>query len=86
MAEIITATFINGAFVPEHAILFPPGTRVELVVKTVKTASTSAAEALRLHTPPTEEQLASFNAICDKIGQKVRGFKHRTRDELHERR
>jgi len=86
MAEIITATFQDGAFVPEQAVAFPPGTRVELVVKSVETASTSAAEALRQHTPPTEEQLASFNAICDEIGQKVRGFKHRTRDELHERR
>jgi len=86
MAEIISATFVDGAFVPEQPIFFPPGTRVELVVKSVETASTSAAEALRHHTLPTEEELASFNAFCDEIGQKVRGFKRMTRDELHERR
>ncbi len=85
MAEIINATYRDGAFVPEQPLLFPPGTRVELVVKSVTTASTSGAEALRQHTPPTEEQLDSFNAICDEIGQKVRGFKPMTRDELHER-
>jgi len=47
---------------------------------------TPAEEAIAAHRRPTAEDIARFNAICDEIGSKVRGFKKMTRDELHERR
>lgn len=84
MQEIITATFIDGAFVPEQAITVPSGTRVKLTVESVD--PTPAEIAFANHPQPTGEQIAKFNELCDRIGSKVKGFKKLTRDQLHERR
>jgi len=82
MAEIITATFQDGAFVPEQPIAVPSGTRVRLTVEPVE--QTSAQVAMAAHHRPTAEKISEFNKLCDRLS--VRGGKRLTRDELHERR
>jgi len=48
MAEIITATFQDGAFVPEQAIDLRDGTRVRL---TVEILDESAGDSVSIHPP-----------------------------------
>ena len=71
MAEVLTAIYQDGAFVPEQATTIAAGARVRLVV-----------EPLR---PPVDEQaLDEFDAICDSIV--INDTPPRmTRDEMHER-
>lgn len=81
MAEIITATFVDGAFVPEQAINVPAGSRVRLTVEPVD--QTPAEAAIAAHRRPTAEEIAKFNELCDKMSFKS-GLRL-TRDQLHER-
>lgn len=82
MAEIITATFRDGAFVPEQAISVPAGTRVRLTVQPLD--QTPAEAAIAAHRRPTVEEIAKFNELCDQLS--IHGATKMTRDELHERR
>jgi len=81
MSEIITATFLNGAFVPEQAISVPAGTRVRLTVEPVDL--TPAEAAIAAHRRPTSEEVTKFNEMCDRMNFKS-GLRL-TRDQLHER-
>ncbi len=82
MAEIITATFQDGAFAPEQPTSIPAGTRVRLTVQPVD--QTSAQAAIAAHRRPTPEEVAKFNELCDDLS--IHGATKMTRDELHERR
>jgi predicted DNA-binding antitoxin AbrB/MazE fold protein len=71
MTEIVTATFQDGAFVPEVQTHVPNGSRVRLVVQTIDDQETR------------EQFLKEFDEFCDAVS--VNGGKHLTRDELHDR-
>jgi predicted DNA-binding antitoxin AbrB/MazE fold protein len=73
MSEIITATYRDGAFVPEQAPGLAAGTRVRLVVQTLDVQPQAANGVF-----------AQFDELCDEIS--VIGGKHLTRQELHDRR
>jgi len=72
MTEIITATFRDGAFVPEVQTNIPPGTRVRLVIEALDSNASNVDEALR-----------KFDALCDSVS--VTGGKRLSRQELHDR-
>jgi hypothetical protein len=77
VSEIITATFRDGAFVPEQAPAVAPGARVKLTVETLD-------ERVEANTPAgSAEALARFDALCEKLS--VSRGKRLTRDELHDR-
>lgn len=71
MTEIITATFQNGAFVPEGQTHFPAGSRVRLIVQALEDEQTR------------EQFLEEFDKFCDAVS--VDSGEHLTRDELHDR-
>lgn len=71
MTEIITATYQDGAFVPEGQTHFPAGSRVRLVVQSLDTKLA------------TEKALEEFDAFCDSIS--IEGGEHLTRQQLHDR-
>ena len=73
MSEIITATYRDGAFVPEQALGLAAGTRVRLLVQPLDVLSQSA-----------DGNLALFDALCDEVS--VKDAEHLTRQELHDRR
>jgi predicted DNA-binding antitoxin AbrB/MazE fold protein len=71
MAEVLTAVYQDGAFIPEQATSIAAGSRVRLVVEP-------------LHTAVDQSAIDEFDAICDSIV--VDGSLPRmTRDQLHER-
>jgi len=56
MAEIITATFQDGAFVPEQAVDLQEGTRVRLTIEFI---DESAGGSVSISPPSTGQQSAS---------------------------
>lgn len=76
MAEIITATFQDGAFVPEKMPALPAGTRVRLTIEQVEQTDVDSPSLASAGVTP-------FVAACEKIGLKS-GLRL-TRDQLHER-
>lgn len=72
MAEIINATFQDGAFVPERMPEIPAGTRVRLTVEEVAPTDTRQPE-----------QLSPFAKACEQ--HPINSGLRMTRDQLHER-
>lgn len=71
MTEIITATFQDGAFVPEGQTHFPAGSRVRLVVQSLDPQQ------------EIEQALQEFDSLCDEIN--ITSGDHLTREQLHDR-
>ena len=70
--EVLTATYLDGAFVPDQLTAVPLGTRVRLVVQSMP----DEAEV--------ERAIDEFDALCDEVDINAPGT-HLTRDQLHER-
>jgi len=80
MTEIITATFQDGAFVPEQEVSIPAGTRVRLTVEPVdetNSQNSNDSQASSEQRPTTLEELCERSPIHSGL--------RLTRDQLHER-
>ena len=73
MAQIIHATYQNGAFVPDEPVTVAAGTRVTVTVD----------EAATQETQQESHPLDDFFAFSASVG--LRSGLRMTRDELHER-
>ncbi len=73
MAEIITATFQDGAFVPEQAVSVPAGARVKLTVEPVDESAVDSAEGASV----------ALDELCERLP--IHSGLRLTRDQLHER-
>ncbi len=80
MNEIITATFVDGAFVPEQMLALPPGTRVQL---TIEPADSSNSPSDLPNTNTSQVADTSFYQACQDT--KLKSGRRLTRDQLHER-
>lgn len=78
MSETISAIFKNGVFIPEEALDFPEGSKVQIAVE--------LEDSLKSDSAKREESIREFLKRAGQRKISPEAPAHLTREELHERR